>query len=76
MALPLVVSEEESGVDDFFSGWREVQWEVPGFTLALRQERAFFGNRIDARLSGGEPEQIEAVRAIFASVDVELIVEP
>ena len=47
-----------------------------GVTLDLGQERSHFSSRIDARLSRAKPDQVEAARAILASFDIELVVEP
>lgn len=62
---------------NMFRGWRQATRSGSGMcALVLRQERNFFGSIIVARMSGGEPEQIEAVRTILAAVDVDLVVEP
>ena len=68
--------QSEGGID----GWlpkRDSRWEGEGgLTLAVWQERSLFGNSVQARLSGGTPEQVDAVRDTLAEVGVELVVEP
>ena len=44
--------------------------------LVLRQEWSFFDNHLEARASGTEAAQVDAVRAIFAELGVALVVEP
>ena len=61
---------------NIFQAWRQSRGGSAKCPLVVRQERNFFGSNIEARISGGEPGQVDAVRAILAAVDVELVVEP
>ena len=61
---------------NFHQAWNQYDWQGHVFTLVVRQERAFFGSNIEARISGSVPKQIDAARAILAVVDVDLVVEP
>ena len=63
----------ESRGGNIFRGWREGTWVLK--SIGLRQERNFFGNTIEAHMSGAGPRLLEAVRAILAEVDVEVIVD-
>ncbi len=73
----LLILKHESGSDGSFRGRRDSLWEGEGsFALAVWQERRMFGRGIEARMSGGSPGQIDAVRALFDAVDIELVVEP
>ena len=60
----------------FFRDSRLAQLHSLTFSIELRQERSFFGSTFRARLSGGKPEEIAEIRAIFAELDIELVVEP
>ncbi len=74
-AMEKITKAATSG-GNIFQAWRQHQWEGHKFILVLRQERSFFGSSIEARMTGGEPALVDAARAIFAAVDVELVVEP
>ena len=65
-------SEVRSG--NMFQEWKQAQssWH----DVDLRQERGYFGSRIEARIFGETPYQVACMSAIIAAVDVELVVEP
>jgi len=64
----------ESRGGNIFRGWRQGTWVLE--SIGLRQERNFFGNTIEAHMSGAGPRLLEVVRSILAEVGVELVVEP
>jgi len=52
-------------------------WSTGLGMLQLRQFRALFGSRIEARIVEGiEPIQVEAVRDFLAAVEIELVGKP
>ena len=59
---------------NIFRAWRQGKWVLN--SIVLRQERNFFGSNIEARVHRGFSEQVAAIRAVLAAVDVELVVEP
>ncbi len=61
---------------NIFRSWRQSRWEGYTCTLALRQERGFFGSSTEARMTGGESALVDAARDVFSAVDIELVVEP
>jgi len=81
VVLPAPTSLGESRGGGVFQGWRQDAWPFPGGALVLRQETTLFGSTIEARVfwRGGRvnpPGHIDAIRAIFVAVDVELVFEP
>ena len=72
VAITIDISKTAPSGGNIFQAWRQHRWE--GFTciLVLRQERSFFGSRTEAHMTGGEPRLVDAVRNVFAAVEVEL----
>jgi hypothetical protein len=72
-------SEAGQSEGNLFWGRRWVVWSSwDSISLVLRQERRFFGTRIEARAYasiGGDPGEFDTARATLADVDVELVVE-
>ena len=71
---PYPASEIRGGA--FLREWRRRKWEAPTFVLILHQERTLLASRIEALVRGSMPSGEDALRAVFAAVDVELVVEP
>ncbi len=69
-------TRRETRGGNMFRAWRRCEWSGLGLPIVVRQERNFFGSSIEARMPGYAPEQVSALREVFAEVDVELIVEP